>query len=147
MVTLDDLQPGEGSRKGKKRIGRGTGSGMGKTSCRGHKGQRARAGGKGSRGFEGGQMPLQRRLPKFGFTNIFAKRFAVVNLRDLERFEAGTVVDPELLVKSGLVAKAYDGIKLLGHGELTHPLTVKVHRTSNSAKEKIEAMGGKIEVI
>ena len=147
MVTLENLHHADGANKDRKRVARGQGSGLGKTAGRGHKGQRSRSGGRGKRGFEGGQMPLQRRLPKFGFNNIFRKTFAEVNLRDLERFEAGSVVDPELLVKSGVIKKVHDGVKILGHGELTKALTIKAHKVSNSAKEKIEQLGGKIEVI
>lgn len=147
MVTLENLHHADGAKKDRKRVARGQGSGLGKTAGRGHKGQRSRSGGRGKRGFEGGQMPLQRRLPKFGFTNIFRKTIVEVNLRDLERFDAGSVVDPELLVKSGVIKKVHDGVKILGHGELTKALTIKAHKVSNSAKEKIEQLGGKIEVI
>ena len=147
MVTLERLKPTKGSRKNAKRIGRGPGSGWGKTSGKGHKGQRSRSGGRGKRGFEGGQMPLQRRIPKFGFTNIFKKKYALVNLRDLEIFESDTTVDPELLKKSGLIKKTHDGIKLLGQGPVTKTLTIRVHRCSKAAKEKVESLGGKVEVI
>jgi large subunit ribosomal protein L15 len=147
MVMLERLKPAEGAHKSGKRVGRGPGSGWGKTAGRGMKGHRARSGGKGKRGFEGGQMPLQRRMPKFGFTNIFKKRYALVNLRDLARFEAGTVVDPELLLKEGIIKKPLDGVKVLGQGEISQPLTLRVHRFSSSVKAKIEAQGGKVEVL
>ncbi|MDR1564080.1 MAG: 50S ribosomal protein L15 [Oscillospiraceae bacterium] len=147
-MKLHELSPAPGSVKEIKRIGRGAGSGQGKTAGKGHKGQKARAG-RGMRvGFEGGQMPLQRRIPKRGFNNIFAKTYAQVNLGALEEaFEAGAVVDTEALVSSGLVKKAYDGIKVLGYGEITKKLTVKAKAFSASAKQKIEAAGGKAEVI
>jgi large subunit ribosomal protein L15 len=129
------------------RKGRGIGSGLGKTAGRGHKGQKARSGGGVKPGFEGGQMPLIRRLPKRGFTNIFSKEYSLVNIRDLEVFDEGTVVSPELLKETGLIKKYNDGIKILGDGELTKKLTVQAHKFSKSAKEKIEAIGGKAEVI
>jgi len=128
-------------------VGRGIGSGHGKTSTRGHKGQLARSGGGVRPGFEGGQMPLQRRLPKRGFTNIFKKEYAIVNVRDLNIFEDGTEVTPEVLVKSGLVRKLGDGVKILGDGDLEKQLTVKAHKVSKTAEEKITARGGKVEVI
>jgi large subunit ribosomal protein L15 len=146
-MKLHDLKPAEGSVQVPLRKGRGTGSGLGKTAGRGHKGQKARSGGGVRPGFEGGQMPLARRLPKRGFTNIFAKVYTLVNLKDLEVFEEGTVVTPELLKETGLVKKANDGIKVLGDGELTKKLTVQAHKFSKSAQEKIEALGGKAEVI
>lgn len=146
-MKLHDLRPAEGSVKAPLRKGRGSGSGLGKTAGRGHKGQKARSGGGVRPGFEGGQMPLARRLPKRGFTNIFAKVYTLVNLRDLEIFEEGTVVTPELLKQAGLVKKFNDGIKVLGDGELTKKLTVQAHKFSKSAQEKIEALGGKAEVI
>jgi len=146
-MKLHDLKPAEGSVKAPLRKGRGTGSGLGKTAGRGHKGQKARSGGGVRPGFEGGQMPLVRRLPKRGFTNIFATVYSEVNLKDLEVFEEGTVVTPELLKKAGLVKKANDGVKVLGGGELTKKLTVRAHKFSKSAQEKIEASGGKAEVI
>ena len=147
-MRLHNLSPAEGSTKERKRIGRGPASGQGKTAGKGHKGQKARAG-RGMRpGFEGGQMPLQRRLPKRGFVNIFRKEFATVNLLDLEaRFEAGATVDIQALVESGLVKKTLDGVKVLGNGELTKSLTVKANAFSESAKQKIEAAGGKAEVV
>ena len=149
-MKLNDLKPNAGGgSKPKKRLGRGTASGLGKTSGKGHKGQNARSGGGVRPGFEGGQMPLFRRLPKRGFTNVFAKEFGTINVDDLNRFENDTVVTPELLFEEGLVkkSKAKDGIKILGDGELTAKITVKAHRFSKSAAEKIEAAGGKAEVI
>jgi len=146
-MKLNELKSPAGATHRVKRVGRGIGSGHGKTSTRGHKGQKARSGGGVRPGFEGGQMPLQRRLPKRGFTNIFKKYYAVVNVGDLERFEDGTVVTPELLREAGLVNKAKDGVKILGSGELTKKLTVQAHRFSQQAEEKITARGGQIEVI
>lgn len=145
MLTLSNLSPQPGSRKPRKRIGRGLGSGHGKTATRGHKGHKARSGGGIKLGFEGGQMPLQRRLPKRGFNNIFKKVFAIVNLQDLERFAVDTRVDKQALVAAGLVSKNDDLIKVLGNGELKHALTVVVDKVSGSARQKIEAVGGKIE--
>ena len=145
-MKLHDLSPAAGSVKEARRKGRGIGSGNGKTAGRGHKGQWARSGGGVRPGFEGGQMPLHLRLPKRGFTNIFATRFAIVNVADLNRFEDNAVVGIEELCASGLVKKTFDGIKVLGTGELTKKLTVKANAFSESAKEKIEAAGGKIEV-
>ncbi|MDL2269966.1 50S ribosomal protein L15 [Desulfosarcina sp. OttesenSCG-928-A07] len=146
-MRLHELGPEQGQRQKRKRVGRGEGSGTGKTSGRGHKGQRARSGGNVRPGYEGGQMPIHRRLPKRGFTNIFKKIFSVVNIRDLGRFEADTVVDEAALIRAGLVKGSRDGIKILGNGDVTVPLTVRVHRFSESAKQKIEAAGGRIEVI
>jgi large subunit ribosomal protein L15 len=146
-MDLSNLKPAIGSTKNRKRIGRGHGSGTGKTAGKGHKGQKARAGGGVKAGFEGGQMPLQRRLPKRGFTPLTKKVYALVNLRELELFEAGSIVDLETLGKAGLVKQLCDGVKILGDGELSHPLTVKAHKFSKSAVEKIEAAGGKAEVI
>ncbi len=146
-MRLDELQPAEGSRFTRKRVGRGIGSGTGKTSGKGHKGQKARSGGGVRPGFEGGQMPLYRRLPKRGFTNIFAKQYVTINVSELERFEDGTEVTQELLKETGVVSKTLDGIKILGRGELTKKLTVKVAKFSTSAAEKIEKAGGKAEVI
>lgn len=128
------------------RVGRGIGSGNGKTAGKGHKGQKARTGGKIRRGFEGGQTPLYRRIPKRGFNNIFAVEYATVNVSDLERFEDGTVVNMELLVKEGMIKRELAGLKVLGNGNLTHKLTVEAKKFSKSAIEKIEAAGGKIEV-
>lgn len=146
-MKLQELSPAPGSTHADKRIGRGHGSGQGKTAGKGHKGQKARAG-RGMRiGFEGGQMPLQRRVPKRGFVNIFATTYANVNVASLNVFEDGAEVDLDALKKAGLVKKAYDGVKVLGDGELTKKLTVKAAAYSKAAKEKIEAAGGKAEVI
>lgn len=128
-------------------MGRGNGSGHGKTSCRGHKGANARAGGGVRPGFEGGQMPLKRRLPKRGFHNIFKRTFAIINISDLHRFEKGSVIDSEALQAAGLVKQIQCGIKLLGTGNIQYPLTVQVHACSKSAQEKIEAAGGKVETL
>jgi large subunit ribosomal protein L15 len=147
IMDLSNLKPAIGSTKNRKRIGRGAGSGLGKTAGKGHKGQNARSGGGVKAGFEGGQMPMQRRLPKRGFTSLTKKVFALVNLRDLDQFEAGTVVDLELLGKAGLVNKIGDGVKILGDGEFSKALTVRAHKFSRSAVEKIETAGGKAEVI
>lgn len=146
-MRLHEIHPAPGSATRRKRVGRGMGSGHGKTSTRGHKGQWARSGGGVRLGFEGGQMPLQRRLPKRGFTNIFKKEYAIVNVRDLNCFEDGTVVTPELLMAQGLVKKFKDGIKILGDGELEKNLTVQAHKVSRQAEEKITARGGRVEVI
>jgi large subunit ribosomal protein L15 len=146
-MDLSNLKPAIGSTKNRKRIGRGAGSGTGKTSGKGHKGQNARSGGGIKAGFEGGQMPLQRRLPKRGFTSLNKKVYALVNLHDLELFEAGSVVDMAALGQAGLIKKVGDGIKILGDGELTKALTIKAHKFSKSAQERIEAAGGKAEVI
>lgn len=146
-MKLNQLSPATGSRKARKRRGRGVGSGGGKTAGRGSKGQNSRSGGGVRPGFEGGQMPIHRRLPKRGFTNIFKKKFALVNLRDLARFESGSVVDAAALLKTGLVKGGNDGIKVLGQGDITHPLTIMVDKVSKSAKEKIEAAGGQIKVL
>lgn len=146
-MKLDDLRPAPGSKHKRKRVGRGPGSGHGKTACRGMKGQRSRSGAKISPVFEGGQMPLVRRLPKRGFTNIFAKPCEIVNLRDLAQFPAGTVVDAELLKRAGLVKKGAARIKLLGQGEVKVPLTVRVQAVSSKARALIEAQGGQVEVI
>ena len=146
-MRLDELQPSPGSKHKKKRVGRGPGSGTGKTAGRGHKGQNSRAGGGTKPGFEGGQMPLTRRIPKRGFTNIFRKNWAIVNLRDLKRFAADTVVDVAALSSAGLVKRGSRRIKLLGQGELTVPLVVKVQAVSAQARERIEAAGGRVEVV
>ncbi len=146
-MKLHELKPAEGSRKERKRVGRGIGSGTGKTSGRGQKGQNARSGGGVRPGFEGGQTPLFRRLPKRGFTNIHRKEYAIVNLSTLNRFADGTEVTPELLVETGVVKKEKAGIKILAKGSLEKKLTVKAHKFSSAAKEAIEAAGGKIEVI
>jgi large subunit ribosomal protein L15 len=144
-MRLEELHPAPGARKKVKRVGRGPGSGSGKTAGKGHKGQKARSGGVKGPGFEGGQMPLQRRLPKRGFTNIFRIEYAVVNLRDLEGM-SGTVT-PETLVAQGVVRKMKAGVKVLGVGDLKTALTVRAHKFSKSAIEKIQAAGGKAEVI
>ena len=146
-MKIHELTPAPDSNKAVKRVGRGHGSGNGKTAGKGHKGQNARSGGGVRIGFEGGQMPLTRRIPKRGFNNIFAAKYAIVNVADLNAFKDGTVVDTELLIASGLVKKAYDGIKVLGNGELTANLTIKAAKFSQSAIEKIEKAGGKAEVI
>ena len=146
-MKIHELTPALDSNKAVKRIGRGHGSGNGKTAGKGHKGQNARSGGGVRIGFEGGQMPLARRIPKRGFNNIFAAKYAIVNVSDLNRFKDDTVVDTELLVASGLVKKVYDGVKILGNGELTAKLTVKAAKFSQSAVEKIEKAGGKTEVM
>jgi len=146
-MDLSNLQPALGSHRNRKRIGRGHGSGTGKTAGKGHKGQKARSGGSIKAGFEGGQMPLQRRLPKRGFTPLSRKEYALVNLRDLELFETGSVVDVEALGKAGLIGQLKDGIKVLGDGDLTKSLTVRAHKFSKSAQDKIAAAGGTIEVL
>jgi large subunit ribosomal protein L15 len=146
-MDLSNLKPAAGSTKNRKRIGRGPGSGTGKTSGKGHKGQNARSGGGVKPGFEGGQMPLQRRLPKRGFASLNKKVYSLVNLRDLEGFESGTVVDLEALGKVGLVGSIKDGVKILADGDLSKPLTVQAHKFSKTAAAKIEAAGGKAEVI
>jgi large subunit ribosomal protein L15 len=146
-MKLHELKPAEGSVKEALRKGRGPGSGLGKTAGRGQKGQNSRSGGGVRPGFEGGQMPLVRRLPKRGFTNVFAKVYSIVNLKDLEVFEENTLVTPELLKEAGLIRKAQDNIKILGDGDLTKKLTVQAHKFSKSAQDKIEALGGKAEVI
>lgn len=146
-MKLHELKPAEGSTKNRKRLGRGVGSGWGKTAGRGTKGHNSRSGGGVRPGFEGGQMPLHRRLPKRGFTNIFKKEMAIINVSDLARFEAGSVVDETALVQSGLVKGRRDGIKLLGNGDIGIALTVQINAISRSAKEKIEAAGGTVEVI
>ncbi len=146
-MDLSNLKPAIGSTKKRKRIGRGPGSGTGKTAGKGHKGQKARSGGSIKPGFEGGQMPMQRRLPKRGFRPLEKKVYALVNLRDLEQFDSGSVVDLEALGKAGLVRKICDGVKILGDGDFSKKLTVQAHKFSKSAQEKIEAAGGKAEVI
>ena len=146
-MKLHELSPAAGSTKEVKRIGRGHGSGNGKTAGKGHKGQNARSGGGVRIGFEGGQMPLTRRIPKRGFNNIFAKEYAIVNVSDLNQFTEDTVVDAELLKAAGLIKKTCDGVKVLGNGELTTKLTVKASKFTKSAAEKIEKAGGKAEVM
>lgn len=146
-MDLSNLHPAPGAKKPRKRVGRGTGSGLGKTAGRGHKGRKSRAGGNSPRGYEGGQMPILRRLPKRGFKNPFRVEYAIVNLAALARFEAGAVVDPTSLVAAGLGGKAGTPIKILGNGALDRRLTVKAHAFSASAKKAIEAQGGSAEVV
>jgi len=147
-VKLNELKAPPGANKRIKRVGRGPGSGHGKTSTRGHKGQKARSGASIRPGFEGGQMPLQRRLPKRGFNNaVFKKEYAIINVSDLNVFENGTEITPELLREAGMVKKARDGVKLLGKGDLEKKLDIKVHKVSKQAEEKVIARGGKVEVI
>ncbi|NOZ25621.1 MAG: 50S ribosomal protein L15 [Nitrospirae bacterium] len=147
-MRIDELKPAAGSRKRSKRVGRGPGSGHGKTSCKGHKGQKARSGGTKGPGFEGGQMPLQRRLPKRGFSNHpFRKEFAITNLRVLSGIEGVDTITPELLMERGIIKDLKDGLKILGDGELSRPLTVRAHAFSSAAADKINASGGKAEVI
>lgn len=145
-MDLSHLHPAAGATKNRKRLGRGTGSGQGKTAGKGHKGKGARSGGNTPPGYEGGQMPLSRRLPKHGFTNIFRQEYQVVNLRSLERFEAGTVIDVAALRQAGLVRGGKKKIKLLADGTVTKALTIKVHACSRQAQEKITASGGSVEV-
>lgn len=145
-MKLHELHPAAGSTTAPKRLGRGVGSGLGKTSGKGHKGAKARSGGGKRPGFEGGQMPLYRRVPKRGFNNIYRTEYATVNVGQLEIFENGTVVTVETLKEAGLVKKVMDGVKILGNGELTKKLTVEAAKFSDTAKEKIEALGGKAEV-
>jgi len=146
-MKLNELHPAAGSTKERKRVGRGHASGTGKTSGKGHKGQKARSGGGVRPGFEGGQMPLHRRLPKRGFTNIFAKEYVEVNLDRLSGFEAGAVVNAESLIAAGVISKAKDGIVIMGRGEIDKALTIQAKRFTKSAAEKIAAAGGKAEVI
>ncbi|WP_077616036.1 50S ribosomal protein L15 [Caenibacillus caldisaponilyticus] len=146
-MKLHELKPAEGARKERKRVGRGSGSGLGKTSGRGQKGQKARSGGGVRPGFEGGQMPLIQRLPKRGFKNPTRKEYAIVNLETLNRFADGTEITPELLLQERVIRKVKDGVKILGEGQLERKLTVKAHKFSAKAKEAIEAAGGQAEVI
>ncbi len=146
-MRLHDLKPAEGSRKKRKRVGRGNASGHGGTSTRGHKGQNSRSGGGTRAGFEGGQMPLQRRLPKRGFTNIFRKEYAIVNLDQLNRLEGVDEVDPDILRNRGMIKRMGAGLKVLAKGEIERPLRVKAHKFSSRAVEKIRAAGGDIEIV
>ena len=146
-MKLHELSPAVGSTKAPYRKGRGAGTGNGKTAGRGHKGQNARSGGGVRPGFEGGQMPIYRRLPKRGFTNIFAKKYTEINVADLNKFEDGTVVDAALLKESGVISKILDGVVVLGRGEIEKKITVKAARVTKGAAQKIEAAGGKVEVI
>ncbi len=147
-MRIEDLKPSEGSKKEKKRVGRGPGSGHGKTSCRGHKGQKARSGGAKGAGFEGGQMPLQRRLPKRGFKNYpFSKEYAIINLKDLSRIEDADTITPDLLLERGIIKDIKDGLKVLGDGEITRPVTIKAHAFSSAVLKKINAAGARAEVI
>ena len=146
-MKLHELHPAEGSTSAQKRLGRGSGSGLGKTSGKGHKGAKARSGGGKRPGFEGGQMPLYRRVPKRGFNNVFGTEYAEVNVERLEAFEDGATVDAQALLEKKIIRKELDGVKILGVGELTKKLTVKAAKFSATAKEKIEAVGGKAEVI
>jgi len=145
-MKLTDLRPAKGAKSARKRIGRGEGSGLGKTSGKGNKGLKARSGGGTKPGYEGGQMPMQRRVPKRGFVNIFREEMAVINVKDLNRFEEGSVVDAGALRREGLVKGPFIGIKLLGDGEVTRKLAVKVDRASKTAVAKVEAAGGTVEV-
>ena len=146
-MKLHELHPAEGSTSAQKRLGRGSGSGLGKTSGKGHKGAKARSGGGKRPGFEGGQMPLYRRVPKRGFNNVFGTEYAEVNVERLEAFEDGAVVDAKALLEARIIRKELDGVKVLGGGDLTKKLTVQAAKFTGSAKEKIEAAGGKAEVI
>ncbi|HHX95608.1 MAG TPA: 50S ribosomal protein L15 [Clostridia bacterium] len=146
-MQLHELKPAPGSRRERKRRGRGEGSGLGKTAGKGQGGQKSRSGGGVRRGFEGGQMPLVRRIPKRGFTNIFKKNIVIVNVEDLNRFDAGEEVTPETLKEKGLIKSLGDGVKILGRGEIEKQLTVKANAFSKSAVDKIEAAGGKVEVV
>ncbi len=145
-MKIGDLKPAAGSRKRDKRVGRGIGSGHGKTSCKGHKGQKARSGGTKGPGFEGGQMPLQRRLPKRGFKNIFKVEYAIINLKDIDRIEGLDIITSDVLMERGIIKNLKDGIKVLGNGEIRKPLIIKADAFSASALTKIAAAGGKAEV-
>ena len=146
-MKLHELKPAPGSRRNPKRVGRGPGSGLGKTSGRGHKGQKSRSGYSRRRGFEGGQMPLHRRLPKRGFTNIFRKEYRIVNVERLAGFEAGSTIDPAAMLAAGLLKKGADEVKVLGNGAIAVALTIRAHKFTRSAVEKIEAAGGTAEVV
>ncbi len=145
-MKLSELAPARGATSARKRVGRGKGSGLGRTAGRGEKGLRARSGGGTKPGYEGGQMPLQRRIPKRGFVNPFRKEYAIIHVKDLNRFQAGSVVDLEALTAAGLVRNVRDGVKLLADGELTRPVTVKVDKASQAASRKVAAVGGTVEV-
>lgn len=146
-MKLNELSPAPGSRKKRKRVGRGPGSGHGKTSCKGHKGQKARSGCSLRVGFEGGQMPLQRRLPKRGFYNIFSKQYSIVNLSRIEASETLTEITPEILIEKKIIKKIKTGVKILGKGDITRPVTIRVHAISKEAQEKIIRAGGSVELI
>lgn len=146
-MKIEDLKPSPGSRKKNKRVGRGIGSGHGKTSCKGHKGQKARSGGTKGPGFEGGQMPLQRRVPKRGFKNRFTIEYAIINLKDIGKIQDADIITPEILVENGIIKDLKNGIKVLGNGDIQRPLTIKADAFSTSAISKISAAGGKAEVI
>jgi large subunit ribosomal protein L15 len=146
-MRLHDLKPLKGAKKKRKRVGRGNSSGRGGTSTRGHKGQNSRSGGPKKAGFEGGQMPLQRRLPKRGFTNIFRKEFAILNVAQLDRLSDLGEMDPEILRQEGLIKNMKSGLKVLGHGEISRPVKIKAHRFSKTAVKKIEAAGGEVEIL
>ena len=145
-MKLSDLGPAKGAKSAKKRVGRGKGSGLGKTAGRGEKGLRARSGGGTPPGYEGGQMPMQRRIPKRGFHNVFRKEYSLVNVRDLNRFDAGTIVDVNALRAAGIVKNVKDGVKLLGNGEVSRAVTVKVDKASREAARKVAEAGGTLEV-
>ncbi|MBF0101356.1 MAG: 50S ribosomal protein L15 [Desulfobacterales bacterium] len=145
-MKIHELSPSEGSRKARKRVGRGPGSGHGKTSCRGSKGYKSRSGSTSRPGYEGGQMPIHRRLPKRGFTNIHKKKFVIINLRDIDKLGVDIIIDEQLLKQSGLLKGTFDEIKLLAQGNITHPVMVKGLKISKSAQSKIEAAGGKVEM-
>lgn len=145
-MKLSDLRPAKGAKSASKRVGRGKGSGLGKTSGRGEKGLRARSGGGTPPGYEGGQMPMQRRIPKRGFRNVFRKEYSLVNVRDLNRFDAGTIVDVDALRAAGIVKNVKDGVKLLGNGEVSRAVTVKVDKASREAARKVAEAGGTLEV-
>lgn len=146
-MKIEDLKPAPGSRKRNKRVGRGIGSGHGKTSCKGHKGQKARSGGTKGPGFEGGQMPLQRRIPKRGFKNRFAIEYAIINLKDIVKIQDADIITPEIFIEKGIIKDLKNGIKVLGNGDIQRPLTIKAHAFSASAISKISAAGGKAEVV
>jgi len=146
-MKIEDLKPAPGSRKRNKRVGRGIGSGHGKTSCKGHKGQKARSGGTKGPGFEGGQMPLQRRIPKRGFKNRFAIEYAIINLKDIVKIQDADIITPEIFIEKGIIKDLKNGIKVLGNGDIQRPLTIRAHAFSASTISKISAAGGKAEVV